>query len=83
VATVSVFETVSAAIAEHLKIDPATVMADSSLREGLGADSLDAVEILMAIEDRLRITIPDDEAQKFKTVGDIVAFVERATQAKP
>ena len=49
---------------------------DTSLTEDLEADSLDAVEVIMALEDEFGIEIPDEEAEHFKTIGDICKFIE-------
>ena len=50
---------------------------DTSLMNDIDADSLDAVEIIMAIEDEFEIKIPDEEAEKFLTIRDIVEFLEK------
>lgn len=63
-------------IAENLGKDIEEISAETSLTKDLEADSIDAVEIIMAIEDWYDIEIPDEEAERFKTVADIVAFVE-------
>ena len=63
-------------IAENLSKDIEEISAETSLTKDLEADSIDAVEIIMAIEDWYDIEIPDEEAERFKTVADIVAFVE-------
>ena len=49
---------------------------DTDIQTDLGADSLDAVELMMALEEEFDIQIPDEEAQKFKTIKDIVNFLE-------
>ena len=49
---------------------------DTNLMKDLSADSLDAVEIIMAIEEEYGIEVPDEEAEKFSTIGDIVKYVE-------
>lgn len=56
---------------ENMEINPTT-----SLMGDLEADSLDAVEIIMAIEDEFGVEIPDEEAEKFKNIGDIAAYVD-------
>lgn len=53
------------------------VVPGSSLVDDLGADSLDCIEIIMAVDDELGVEIPEEEAEKFKTVQDIISFVER------
>ncbi|MGL5346031.1 MAG: acyl carrier protein [Peptostreptococcaceae bacterium] len=71
------FEKIKSIIAEQLGIDELdNITMDTSLVEDLEADSLDAVEVIMALEDEFGIEIPDEEAEKFKTVGDLYKFVE-------
>lgn len=72
----SVFEQVKAIICKELKLDPSKVTEESNLKDDLGADSLDAVEIIMDIEDEFNIQIDDSEAENIKTVGDIVKYIE-------
>jgi len=71
------FEKVKAIIAKELNIDESKITLESSLSEDLGADSLDAVELIMALEDEFGVEVNDDDAQGIKTVGDIVALVEK------
>jgi acyl carrier protein len=63
-------------IAAHLGVDVDQVTDEKSIVDDLGADSLDAVEIVMMVEEKFGIEIPDDEAEKFVTVGDVANFVE-------
>ena len=63
-------------IAEQLGVDEEEVKLETNLAKDLEADSLDAVEIIMAIEDEYAIEIPDEEAEKIQTVGDLVRYVE-------
>jgi len=71
------FEKIRSIISEQLSIDDVdTITLDTSLAEDLEADSLDAVEVIMALEDEFGIEIPDEEAEHFKTVGDICKFIE-------
>ena len=63
-------------IAEQLSVEEDAVKMETHLMKDLEADSLDAVEIIMAIEDEFGIEVPDEEAEKFKTVSDIVNYVE-------
>ena len=71
------FEKIRSIISEQLSIDDVdTITLDTSLTEDLEADSLDAVEVIMALEDEFGIEIPDEEAEHFKTVGDICKFIE-------
>jgi acyl carrier protein len=70
------FEKIKGIIVEQLSVDEATVTMDTSLMKDLEADSLDAVEIIMAIEDEFDIEIPDEDAEKFQNIGDIVRYVD-------
>ena len=74
-----VFEKIREIIMEQLNVDQDDVTMDKHLMKDLEADSLDAVEIIMAIEDEFEIEIPDDDAEKFQNVSDIVRFVEEKT----
>ncbi|MCI5746237.1 acyl carrier protein [Eubacterium pyruvativorans] len=73
-----VFDKIRDIIVEQLSVDKSLVTADTNLMKDLEADSLDAVEIIMGIEEEFGIEIPDDEAEKFQTVGDLVKYVENA-----
>lgn len=70
------FEKVQAIIVDSLSCDAENVTLAARLAEDLGADSLDAVELNMALEDALGVSIPDEELAGLKTVGDIVKYVE-------
>ena len=63
-------------IAEQLSVEEDAVKMETHLMKDLEADSLDAVEIIMGIEDEFGIEIPDEEAEKFQTVSDLVNYVE-------
>lgn len=71
------FERVRNLIAEELDVDVEEVTLEAKLDDDLGADSLDAVELIMAIEDEFDIEVSDEEAQKFKTVQQIVDYIEK------
>ena len=71
-----VLEKVREFVVDQLAIDPELVDIDSNLMKDLEADSLDAVEIIMAIEEEFDIEIPDEDAERFRTVRDIVSYVE-------
>lgn len=74
----NMFEKVQAILAKQLRIaDPAKITPESLIQKDLGADSLDILQLLMKIEDDYGITIPDEELKGFKTVGDVVAFLEK------
>ena len=70
------FEKVRDIIVEQLSVDESMVTLDTNLMKDLEADSLDAVEIIMAIEEEFDIEIPDEEAEKFQLVGDLVKYVD-------
>lgn len=71
-----VFDKVKEIIVEQLGVEDDKVTMDTHLMKDLEADSLDAVEIIMAIEEEYGIEIPDEEAEKFQTVSDLVSYVE-------
>ena len=73
-------EKISALIASQLGIDKASVTADKEIIKDFGADSLDIVEMLMGLEEEYGITISEDEAASIKTVGDIVALIDKNTK---
>lgn len=75
-----IFRKIKDIISDELNIDEAKITKEANIREDLGADSLDAVEVIMALEDEFGITIDDDTAQGFKTVGDLVDYVENNAQ---
>jgi acyl carrier protein len=63
-------------VVKKFKVQPENVSDKTRLREDLNVDSLDAVELIMELEDTFNVKISDDEAQKLKTIGDIVSFIE-------
>lgn len=71
------FDTVKEIITSNLNVDPSFITMDTNFLKDLNADSLDAVEIVLALEEHYNIEIPDEEAEKFETVKDIVEFIER------
>lgn len=72
-----VFEKVKAIIAKELGVDASTITLETRLAEDLGADSLDAVELIMAIEDEFGVQVDDENAQNIRKVGDIVSYLEK------
>ncbi|WP_244833200.1 acyl carrier protein [Clostridium sp. BJN0001] len=70
------FEKIQEIIADKLSIDAESVKMDANFIEDLNADSLDIVELIMALEDELDMEIPDEDVEKFKTVGDVVNYVK-------
>ncbi len=72
-------EKVTQIICEQLSVEESQVTPDASFQESLNADSLDIVELVMALEENFGIEIPDDDAEKIRTVGDAIRYIE-ATQ---
>ncbi|MCL4442160.1 acyl carrier protein [Desulforamulus profundi] len=70
------FDKIKAIIVDQLGVDEADVTADASFVDDLGADSLDIVELVMALEEEFGLEIPDEEAEKIRTVGDAVKFIQ-------
>ncbi|NLG53103.1 MAG: acyl carrier protein [Clostridiales bacterium] len=60
----------------QLDIEPDNISESTNIADDLGADSLDIVELIMSVEEEFQITISDEDAQKFKTVGDVVSYIE-------
>ena len=73
-----IFEKVRDIIAEQLDIDADTVTLDTNLQKDLEADSLDAVEIVMAIEDEFSIETPEEAMDQFLVVNNIVKYIEES-----
>ena len=69
-------EQISAIVAEKLGVDKAEVTPDAVFIDDLGADSLDLVELIMAMEEEFGFEIADEEAEKLRTVGDVINFVK-------
>ena len=76
----SVFDKVKEIIVKELKVDAEKVTLEASLKDDLGADSLDAVEFVMDLEDVYSIEIDDTKAEAIATVGDLVAYIEELTK---
>ncbi|MBV9407372.1 MAG: acyl carrier protein [Candidatus Eremiobacteraeota bacterium] len=76
------FERVKKIIVEQLGVEEAEVTPEASITDDLGADSLDQVELVMAFETEFGIDIPDEEAEKIKTVGDAVQKIDAVNAAK-
>ncbi len=66
-------------IIDQLGVDEAQVKPEASFIDDLGADSLDTVELVMALEEEFGLEIPDEQAEAIKTVGDAIQYVEQAT----
>jgi len=78
----SVAEEVKEIIVEQLGVDPAQVTDEASFVDDLGADSLDTVELVMALEEKFGLEIPDEEAEKITSVGQAIKYIEEKTQGQ-
>jgi acyl carrier protein len=74
----ALFDEVKEVIVEQLNVSPDEVKPESKFVEDLGADSLDVVEMIMALEEKFEIEIPDSDAENIKTVQDVVDYIEKA-----
>ena len=74
-------EKVKDIIVEQLGVNPEQVTPNASFIEDLGADSLDIVELVMAFEEEFSVEVPDEDAEKLQTVGDVVKYIEEKRQA--
>ncbi len=72
----TLFDEVKEVVVEQLNVSPDEVKEDSKFVEDLGADSLDVVELVMALEEKFDIEIPDEDAEKITTVQDAIQFIE-------
>lgn len=72
----SAFERVKGIVVDQLNVAPDEVTVEASFIEDLGADSLDVVELVMALEEEFGISIADEDAEKIVTVGDAVKYIE-------
>ncbi|MCR4795545.1 MULTISPECIES: acyl carrier protein [Ruminococcus] len=77
-----IFEKLKDIIAEQLSVEADEVSLDSNIQDDLGADSLDVVDLITTIEDEFDISIPDEAVEEIKTVGDIVNYIEKNTDAE-
>ncbi len=72
----ALIDDVKAVVVEQLNVKPEEIKEDSKFVEDLGADSLDVVELVMALEEKFDIEIPDADAEKITTVGDAIKYIE-------
>lgn len=69
-------------VSEQLGVEEGKITDESKFMEDLGADSLDTVELVMALEDEFDCEIPDEEAEKLKSVGEVLGYIESKQQAE-
>ena len=72
----ALIDEVKEVVVEQLNVNPEEVKEDSKFVEDLGADSLDVVELVMALEEKFDIEIPDSDAENIVTVGDAIKYIE-------
>ncbi|EAI8273034.1 acyl carrier protein [Campylobacter coli] len=70
------FDDVKAVVVEQLSIDADAVKMESKIIEDLGADSLDVVELIMALEEKFEVEIPDSDAEKLIKIEDVINYIE-------
>lgn len=70
------FNEIQKVVVEQLGVSPDAVTVESKIVEDLGADSLDVVELVMALEEKFNIEIPDSEAEKLKSISDVLTYIE-------
>lgn len=75
-----VFDKIKDIIVEQLDVEEDAVTMEASIKEDLGADSLDVVDLVMSIEESFDVEIPDEEVENIKTVGDIVKYIENKVE---
>ncbi len=75
-------ERIKKIIADQLGVNPDQVIAEASFIDDLGADSLDIVELVMGLEEEFDIEIPDEDAEKITTVGQVVEYIEELIQSR-
>ena len=77
--SIMIFDQIKEIVAEQLDLDPAKITMDSNIVEDLEADSLDVVDLVMSLEDAFGVEVPDEVIEGFKTVGDVVRYIEENT----
>lgn len=75
----TVFERLKDIIVDRLRVPLSKIIEDANFLEDLGADSLDVIELIMAIEDTFGIEVPDEDIEKVITVGDAVRYIKKKT----
>lgn len=71
-----IFEKVKSIVVDQFDADADTIQENTSIVDDLGADSLDVVDLVMAVSDEFGVEIPDEQVENIKTIGDIVKFIE-------
>ena len=71
-----VFERIREYLADQLDVEPEKITPDSDIVENFGADSLDVIDMITTLSDEFGVEIPDEDIENFRTVGDVVSYVE-------
>nr|BBI37249.1 Acyl carrier protein [Palmaria palmata] len=79
--TTTIFNRVQGIVAQQLGVEPNQVTKEANFADDLGADSLDTVELVMAIEEEFEIQIPDEDAEKIANLGQAIEFIEKAVSS--
>ncbi len=74
-------ERVNSIVTDQLGVDKASLSPEANLLDDLGADSLDVVELVMALEEEFGIEVPDDDVENMRTIRDIVQYIEARAEA--
>lgn len=77
-----VFDKIKDLIVDQLGVEEEAVTAEANIQDDLGADSLDIVDLIQTIEDEYDLSIPDEAVEEIKTVGDIVSYIEKNSEAE-
>ncbi len=77
-----IFDKLKDIIVEQLGVEEDAVTLTANIQDDLGADSLDVVDLITTIEDEFDVSIPDEAVEEIKTVGDIVAYIEKNSDAE-
>lgn len=77
-----ILEKLTGIIVDQLGVEESAVTAEANIQEDLGADSLDIVDLITTIEDEFDLSIPDEAVEEIKTVGDIVNYIEKNSDAE-
>lgn len=80
--TTNIFDRVQGIVAQQLGVDKKQVTQQANFADDLGADSLDTVELVMAIEEEFSIEIPDEDAEQIATLRQAIDFIEKAVTSK-
>ncbi|MDE6036055.1 MAG: acyl carrier protein [Ruminococcus sp.] len=77
-----IFDKLKGIIVDQLSVEEDDVTLEANIQDDLGADSLDIVDLITTIEDEFEVSIPDEAVEEIKTVGDIVSYIEKNSDAE-